>query len=193
MESLWQDIHFGIRTLLRSRIFTLMATLSLAFGIGANTAIFSIVNAILLRPLPVTEPDRLMRFYAGSETASFPEYQYYRDQNNVFSGLAAHGFVPFNLQINGQPERVLGEIATGNYFTVLGVRMHLGRGFLPEEEQTPGLAPVAVISYRLGERRFGARADVTSQVVTINGTHFNLVGVAPREFTGTFVGYAPDI
>ena len=193
MESLWQDIHFGIRTLLRSRIFTLMATLSLAFGIGANTAIFSIVNAILLRPLPVTEPDRLMRFYAGSETASFPEYQYYRDQNNVFSGLAAHGFVPFNLQINGQPERVLGEIATGNYFTVLGVRMHLGRGFLPEEDQTPGLAPVAVISYRLWERRFGARADVTSQVVTINGTHFNLVGVAPREFTGTFVGYAPDI
>jgi hypothetical protein len=88
---------------------------------------------------------------------------------------------------------VLGEIATGNYFTVLGVRPYLGRGFLPEDDQSPGTSPVAVISYRLWERRFGASADVTNQVVTINGTHFNIVGVAPREFTGTFVGYAPDI
>jgi putative ABC transport system permease protein len=193
MESLWQDIRFGIRMLLRSRTFTLLATLSLAFGIGANTAIFSVVNAILLRPLPVQEPDRLVRFYAGSESASYTDYQYYRDQNKVFSGLAAHGFVPCNLQVNGQSERVLGELASANYFSVLGVHMHLGRGFLPEEDQSPGQAPVAVISYSLWERRFGARADISNQMVTINGSHFTIVGVTPPDFTGTFVGYAPEL
>lgn len=193
MESLLQDIRFGIRMLFRSRIFTLLATLSLAFGIGANTAIFSVVNAILLRPLPVEEPDRLMRFYAGSEVASFQDYQYYRDQNDVFTGLVAHGFVPLNLQSNGQSERVLGEVATANYFAVLGVHMRLGRGFLPEEDQGPANGPVAVISHGLWERSFAARPDITSQIVTINGTQFTIVGVTPREFHGTFVGFAPEI
>lgn len=193
MESLWQDIRFGVRMLLRSRTFTFLATLSLAFGIGANTAIFSVVNAILLRPLPVQEPDRLLRFYAGSEVTSYPDFQYYRDQNKVFSGLTAHGLAPFNLQSHGQSERILGEIVTGNYFSVLGVRMQAGRSFLPEEDQTPGLAPVAIISHQLWERRFGRRADVTNQIVTVNGTQFSIIGVTAPEFTGTFVGYAPEI
>jgi predicted permease len=179
--------------LLRSRTFTLLATLSLAFGIGANTAIFSVVNAILLRPLPVQQPDRLLRFYAGSEVTSYPDFLYYRDQNKVFSGLAAHGFAPLNLQSNGQSERILGEIVTGNYFSVLGVRMQAGRSFLPEEDQTPGLASVAIISHRLWERRFGRRADVTNQIITVNGRQFSIVGVTAPEFTGTFVGYAPEI
>ena len=193
MESLWQDVRFGVRMLLRSRTFTLLATLSLAFGIGANTAIFSVVNAILLRPLPVEEPDRLLRFYAGSEVTSYPDFVYYRDQNKVFSGLAAHGFSPFILQTNGTSERVLGEIVTGNYFSVLGVRMQAGRTFLPEEDQSPGLAPVAIISHGLWERHFGGRSDVTNQTVKVNGTPFSIVGVAPPEFRGTFVGYSPDI
>lgn len=193
MESFWQDLRFAVRMLLRSRTFTLLATLSLAFGIGANTAIFSVVNAILLRPLPVEEPDRLLRFYAGSESASYPDFEYYRDQNNVFSGLMAHGFVPFNLQVNSQSERVLGEVVTGNYFSLLGVRMHLGRDFSPEENQTPGLAPVAIISHRLWERRFGSRPDITNQPVSINATPFTIVGVTPPDFTGTSVGYAPEV
>src|SRR3954469_2576877 len=152
METLLQDIRFGLRQLLTRPIFAALAIISMALGIGANTAIFSLIETVLLRPLPVREPSQLIAVDGtlpnGTDFTlqSYPNYKDYRDRSQSFSGLLAYRFVVANLSHNGVNERGWGYIVSGNYFDILGVKPLLGRAFLPSEDQTPGSNPVVVLS-----------------------------------------------
>ncbi|HST19533.1 MAG TPA: ABC transporter permease [Blastocatellia bacterium] len=192
METIWHDIRYGFKMLLKSPAFTLVALLSIGLGIGINTAIFSVVNAVLFRPLPViSEPDRLVWFRAP---ISYPSYEEYRDQNDVFTGMtASSGKSEFSLSSDGQPELVQGEFVTANYFSVLGVEASLGRTFLPEEDQTPGAHQVVVISHNLWENRFGADPALIGKTISLNGMGFTVVGIAPKNFIGTEVGIIREL
>jgi macrolide transport system ATP-binding/permease protein len=199
METLLQDLRYGLRSLLRRPSFAAVTVLSLALGIGANTTIFSLLNAILLRPLAFEEPERLAELYTVETkadnylTVSYPDYTYFRDNNEVFSELAAHGIAMLSLSGGNQNELVWGEIVSGNYFSVLGVKAFAGRTFSPEEDQTPGAHPVAVVSHGLWTRRFGSAPDLIGKTVMLNGHSFTVVGIAPEGFKGTIVGLSPDI
>ncbi len=195
-----QDMRFGLRLLLLKRPgVTFMAVITLTLGIAANTAIFSVLNGALLRPLPVSEPDRLVGLYRkipqdeNFNRFSYPNYLDTRDRSQSFSGLAAYYFTPFNLSMNGETERLSGKIVTGNYFEVLGVEPALGRWFLPEEDRTPDTHPVAVIGYGLWQRRFGGNPGVVGESITLNGSVFTVVGITPRNFQGAEVGMIPDV
>ena len=192
-----QDLRYGLRMLARSPAFTSIAALSLALGIGANTAIFSIVNAILLKPIPVVEPDRLVSVFMldqrneGNLPLSHLNYKDLRDQNKVFSGMAAFAFAQLNWSTGTDSEQVPAQVVSGNYFSLLGVRPSLGRGFLPEEDERP--APVAVVSHGFWERSLGSNPAVIGTTLTLNRTPFTIVGVAPRGFTGTLLGNGPSV
>ncbi len=198
MKSFWQDLRYAARMLSKSPAFTAIAVLSLALGIGANTSIFSFVNAVLLRPLPVVEPERLVSVFNSQRddpynVSSYPDYVDYRDKNEVFSGLAASANISLSLNSDDQTEAISGLIVTGNYFDVLGVRAALGRVFLPEEDKTPGAHPVAIIGYGLWQRRFAADRNVVGKQLLLNGQSFTIVGVAPANFNGTEAGRTTDI
>jgi predicted permease len=199
MRTLWQDVRFGARALWKSPGFTLVAVVSLAVGIGANTTIFSLVDAALLRPLPgVRDEARLVdvsRTAANGDRfapVSYPDYLYFREHARSFEGLAAYSYAPLNLSAGGEAERARGMLASANYFDVLGVRPARGRFFLPEEEGAQGGAVAAVISYDLWRRRFGG-GDVVGRQVSINGHPATVVGVAPEGFRAPFVYIAPDV
>jgi ABC-type antimicrobial peptide transport system permease subunit len=172
--------------------FTAVAVLSLALGIGLNTTIFSVVNAVLLRPEPVERPDQLVEVYSqrpdGLEysVSSYPDYLDYQEQADVFSGLVGHGLIQVSFSRQGQSEVVIGETVTGNFFDVLGVSPLLGRTFLPEENQTPGSHPVVVLGHGFWRRYFGESPEVLGQTIKLNGIHYEVIGVLPRSFTGTF-------
>jgi predicted permease len=182
--------------LLKSKAFTAVAVLSLALGIGANTTIFTIVNALFLNPLPLTEPAELMTVFGTDERntggfndfmpVSYPNYVDYRDQNDVFSGLVAFINVGMSLSGSGEPEQLGGLLVTGNYFDVLGVKAIAGRTFLPEEDRTPGTHPVVVLGYNLWQRRFGADPSLAGKTITLNNQAFTVIGIAPENFRGTF-------
>ena len=198
VETLLQDVKFGARTLLKNRGFTLAAVLTLALGIGANTSIFSLVNAVLLRPLPVHEPERLVYVFDGTRAnpynvSSYPDYLDYRDRNGVFSELAAYASITLSLNSDDRPDVISGLIVTGNYFDVLGVRAQAGRTFLPEEDTTPGGHPVAVISHGLWQSRFAGDVHVAGRQLLLNGHQFTIVGVAPAGFDGAELGQKNDI
>ncbi len=198
METLLQDMRFGARTLAKNPGFTLVVTLTLALGIGANTAIFSFVNAVLLRTPPVAEPERLVYVFGGTKTSpysvsSYPDYVDYRDRNNVFSDLIAYSPITLSLNSGEQVDTVTGLIVTGNYFDALGVRPRVGRAFMPEEDATPGSHPVAVISHGLWQSRFGADPGVVGRKLLLNGQQFTVVGVVPAEFNGADAGRTSDI
>ncbi len=199
MLALWQDIRFGSRMLLRHRAFTFVAVASLALGIGANTAIFSLVNALLLRPLPVEDPDRVVAVFTSYQggsrygITSYPDYKDLRDGLDVFADLAAETYTPLGLAGVSGSEVLLGQVVTSNYFSVLGVQPSLGRSFLPEEDATPGSHPVAILSHRTWERRFGSDPQIIGQTVSVNGRPFTVVGVVPESFSGTSVIVAPDV
>jgi predicted permease len=198
MKTLWQDLRYGARTMLQTPGFTLVAIVSLALGIGANTAIFSFVNAVLLKLPPVADPSRLVYVFSGSRAApysvsSYPDYVDYRDKNQVFSGLVAYSGVSVSLSDNDQADAVTGLIVTGNYFDVLGVRAKLGRTFQPDEDKTPGSSAVVVISHALWQGRFGGDLSVVGRKLLINGQPFTIIGVAPADFNGADVGRTNDI
>jgi predicted permease len=198
METMLQDLRYGFRMLIKNPGFAAIAILSLALGIGANTAIFGFVNAILLRPLPVTAPDELIFVFSGRNdnpysVSSYPDYVDYRDGNEVLSGLAAYSGVSVSMTTGDQAEAVSGEIVTGNYFDVLGVKLAQGRAFLPDEDQTPGTHAVAIVSYGLWQRRFGGDPDLLGKELTLNGRSFTVVGIAPAGFNGAGVGQNVDI
>src|SRR5262249_41607477 len=160
METLFQDLRFGFRRLIKTPGFAVIAILSLALGIGANTAVFSLVNMILFRPLPVANPQEVVSVSAvGKEGAlgafSYPHYLDFRDHNEVLSGLLATRFTYVSLSRNGNNEKIWGNLVSGNYFDTLGVKPALGRTFLPEEDKTRLSHPVVVISYSLWQTRFG--------------------------------------
>jgi predicted permease len=175
--------------------FTLVAVLSLALGIGANTAIFTLVNAILLKPLPVAEPSRLVSVFGTDEKnrgqfldympISQPNFKDYRDQNTVFAGLFAHQLLPLALTTRTAPQQITAEIASGNYFETLGVNAGLGRIFTPAEDTTPGAHPVVVLSHALWQTRFGAEPSLLGQTVKLNNHSFTVIGIAPEGFRGT--------
>jgi len=198
-HELYKDIRYGARTLARSPGFTAVAVLALALGVGANTSVFSLVNALFLRPLPVEDPSTLvwltMRSAESSRTLnlSWPDFLDYRERNKVLSDMVAYGQIPVAFAVEGQPERISGQIVTGDYFTVLGVKPAAGRVFTAQEDKAPGAAPVAVVSHRLWERRFGSDPALPGRVVTINGQPFSVVGVAPKGFTGTELGRPAEI
>jgi len=198
METFWQDVRYGFRVLRASPGFAAVAVLSLALGIGANTSIFSVVNAALLRPLPVTQPDQLVFVFNGSltnpySTSSYPDYVDYRDKNEVFSEFLTYSSITMSARADDQTDLISGSIVSGNFFDALGVRAAMGRTFLPEEDATPGTHPVAVISHGMWERRFGGDPKIIGQQLTLNGHAFTIVGVAPRDFNGPEVLENNDI
>jgi predicted permease len=198
MHSLLRDIRYGFRNFLKRPGFTAIAVITLALGIGANTAIFSLVNTVLLRPLPVSRPDELVEVYgtfhngADYTIQSYLNYKDYRDRNNVFSGLIAYRFAPMSVSYEGRNERLWGYLVSGNYFDVLGIKPFMGRYFAPEEDKTLGAHPVAVITHGCWKKRFASSANVVGQNVSLNGHQFTVIGVAPEGFIGTEVAYGPE-
>ena len=199
MSELVQDLRYGIRMLWKSPATTLVAILTLGLGIGANTTIFSWVQALLMDPLPaVRDMERLTVLSVtdggGSESSlSYPDFADYRDGNEVLDGLAAYDLQAVNLGGAGKPERVWGMIVSGNYFDVMGVTPSPGRGFLPAEDREPGAHPVAVISHGLWQRRFGGDPSLVGRAIPINNRAFTIVGIAPPDFHGSFPGLGLDI
>jgi predicted permease len=196
VETLVRDIRFGLRTLLKQPVFTLIALVSLSFGIGANTAIFSLLNTATLRPLPIDRPGELVALNSASHfmpTVSYPNYKDFRDRNEVFSGLIGYSYAQLNLSHDGVNERLWGYLVTGNYFDVLGVRPALGRLISTEDDRLAGASPVAVLSYESWQKRFGGGVDVIGKNVIVNNGDYTIIGVAPRGFFGTEVITAPDL
>jgi len=197
LEILWQDLRYGVRMLLKNPGLTTIAVITLSLGVGANTAIFTLLDKVLIRTLPVERPDQLVTFVedAGGEPAifSYPMYAELRDRNDVLSGVVGFEQRPFSMSDGNATERVIGQIVTGNYFAALGVRPALGRFFLPEEDRTPNTHPVIVISHGLWRRSFGADPAVIGKTLSLNAYRYTVVGVAPSEFTGTTRGTASDV
>ena len=198
METLLQDIRYAFCAMLKSPGFTGVAVLSLALGIGANAAIFSLVNTILFRPLPVLEPSRLVELTPTKQASefnnfSYPLYRDFRDRNEVFDSLAVYRFAPMSLSREGNNERIWGFIVSGNYFDMLGVKPAAGRFFTQEEDRVPGASPVAVLSYGCWQRRFGGDPNLVGKEITINGNRFDVLGIAPEGFNGTVIIFTPEI
>jgi putative ABC transport system permease protein len=186
MGTMIQDLKYGLRMLGKNPAFTAVAVITLALGIGANTAIFSVVNGVLLNPLPYWQPDRLVALY--SRTAEFPQssisYPNFLDwvrDNRSFSALAAYRADDFNLTGMGEPERLPAEMVSASFFALLGVKPALGRTFLPNEDQV-GAAPVVLISGGFWKRKFGSSPDAVGKVLTLNGTSYTVVGAIPANF-----------
>ena len=195
MQILLQDLRYGARMLLKNPGFTLIAVLTLALGIGANTAIFSLTDQVLLRLLPVERPGELAvlrspgpkggRVWSdGDDTASFsyPMYKALRDRSDAFSGLLARFAIPLSVAGAGRTERADGELVSGNYFEVLGVRPALGRIFNQEDDRTPGAHPVVVLSHAYWTRRFGSDPAILNKTLTVNGTLMTVIGVSREGF-----------
>ena len=193
----FQDLRYGARMLLTHPGFTAVSVITLALGIGANTAIFTLLDKVLIRPLPVDRPAQLVRFASDpsgtSGVYSYPRYTELRDQNDVLAGLVAFFQGPFSLSDGGQTERVVGQMVSGNYFDVLGARPALGRFFLPEEDRTPGTHPVVVIGHGLWQRRFAADPAVIGQSIGINAYTYTVIGITPSEFSGTTLATVTDV
>jgi len=206
MQSLWKDLRFGLRVLAKSPGFTAIAVITLALGIGANTAIFSLMNQVLLQRLPVKNPDELVILRApgpvtghvssdGDDTESFsyPMYKGLRDNNSVFSGVLARYRFSASVASRGQTDRASGELVSGNYFEVLGVRPAVGRVFSQDDDRVPGAQPVVVLSHSYWTRHFGADPSVLNKVLLINNVEMTVVGVSEAGFSGVQVGKTPDI
>ncbi len=188
VETLWQDLRYGARLLLKHPGFTFIAVLTLALGIGVNTALFSVVNAVLLRPLPYAEPERLVQIYEANAQQGYDRFSFslanfvdHRDQQSGFEQIAAYRRWNANLTGAGEPERVQVAIVSASFFPLLRVQPLLGRAFLTEEE-TPGKDNVAVLSYGLWQRRFGGDPGILNKSVNLSGYVCTIVGVLPADF-----------
>jgi predicted permease len=195
-QDLAADLGYGLRMLRRDPGFAAVALVSLAIGIGANSAIFSIVNSMLLRPRPFADPARMVELFVGDrrspyETTSYPSYVELRDRNQVLSGLAGYGIQQFALGDANDVEWVWGETVTENYFDVIGVRPAHGRGFAADEART-GVA-AAVIAHGLWQRRFNSDPALVGRTITLNGQTLTVIGIAPPEFTGMIRGLSSEV
>jgi putative ABC transport system permease protein len=200
--TLGQDLRYAFRTLVTTPAFTIIVVVTLALGIGANAAIFSLTDQVLLRRLPVKSPERLVLLdgpgaFQGrtfnNGTFSYPMYRDFRDQTSVFDGVVARFGTPLTMATNGQSERISGELVTGNYFDVLGVGAAIGRTFTADDDRTPGGHPFAMLSYNYWMRRFGGNPGVLNQTITLNGMPMTIVGVSQPGFFGIVVGENPDV
>jgi putative ABC transport system permease protein len=198
-DEMFQELRYGVRTLLKNPGFALIAVLLLALGIGANTAIFSIVDAVLLRMLPVKEPEQLVllshtRGTASGDSFSYKTYEQFRDHDQTLSGVLAYYPLRLTVSVDGQPELTLnGQLVTGSYYTVLGVNAILGRTIAPEDDRAPGAHPICVISNSYWQQRFGRDPAVVGKTIHLSGFPFTVIGVTPPEFFGTEVGNSMDI
>jgi predicted permease len=199
LNSLFADVRFALRWLRRSPGFTLVAVASLAIGIGFNTALFAIVDALLFKPLPVVEPGRLVDVFTSDSTgertfstSSYPDYLDLQAQNEVFDGMVGYSPMFAALNVDNRSRLVMGEIVTGNYFQVFGVRPLLGRAILPEDD-APAAPRVVVVSHRYWTRELGSAADVVGRTVRIRGTAYAIVGVAPAGFRGMVPVLSPEL
>ena len=202
MGKLRQDLRFALRTLSRSPVFTAVAILSLALGIGVNTALFSFMDRLLLRSLPVADPELLTLLESPGPVAgmvmneqafSYPSYKDLRDRNDVFSGVLARFEAPVSLMWKNSTELSAGELVSGNYFDVLGLHPYLGRLFTQDDDRTPGAHRVAVLSYGYWQRKFGAEPSVLGQKILVNGQPFDIIGVAPPHFEGVLIGHQTEV
>ncbi|HKA36476.1 MAG TPA: ABC transporter permease [Thermoanaerobaculia bacterium] len=199
MSVLLQDIRFAFRTLVKTPSVTIFAVLSLALGIGANAAIFSVVDAFFWRPFPVEDPGRLVTINttdqknAGFLPVSRLNFEDFRDKTDVFTGVAAVGFAAVDVTVEKETNRVPVLIATGNYFDVVGVRPILGAGFRADQDEPIGKNPVVVLSNGYWKRRFAADRSIAGRRLTVNRMDYTIVGVLPETFNGTFPGFVPDL
>jgi predicted permease len=189
------DLRYGVRMLRKNPGFAATAIVMLAMGIGANTAIFSVVNALLLRPLPVDRPEELTflenAHYGPGQ--SFPNYKDLRERNQSFAGLMGYRVAPMELELGTGAARIWGYLATGNYFDVLGVKPALGVFFHQTEDQHPGASPYAVLSYSAWQSRFGGDAAIIGKTIRLNRLPYSVIGVSPPEFHGTELFYWPEV
>jgi predicted permease len=204
MDSLWQDLRYSVRTLLRTPAFTAAAVLSLALGVGANTTIFTLINALFLNPLPVERPSELVAVntldtknttqFGNIMPLSYPNLADLRADSQAFTGFTGYS-APIGLALSGQaePEPLFAQLVTGNYFDVLGLKPAAGRFFLSDEDRTPGTHAVVVLNHRFWQRRFDERADAVGSTIRLNAIEFTIVGVAPRGFLGVSTMFGPDV
>src|SRR5260370_14480959 len=206
MTGFAQDVRYALRQLGKAPGFTAVATITLALGIGANTAIFSLLDQALLRTSRVKDADRIgvLQFtgngsgHVSSRTDdtfyfSYPMYRDLRDRNSVFSGLIATDWTQVGVRWRNQPELVAAELVSGNYFDVLGVQPALGRVLAASDDVVPDANPVAVLSFSYWQRRFGADPAVVNQSLLVNRRPFTVLGVAPPAFHSVVMGHTPDL
>ncbi|HEV8235303.1 MAG TPA: ABC transporter permease, partial [Gemmatimonadaceae bacterium] len=197
IERLQQDLRFGLRMLRRTPVFTSVAVLSLALGIGANAAVLSWTEAIVRHPFPgVRDQDQLVavagtaKGMAGYDETSWPDFMDVARGTTAFSAFFVSKITGAKLTGGDRPQRLIGQLVTANYFDAIGVRPLLGRGFLPGEDIGRGAHPVTVISYRLWQDRFAGNPSIIGSTIEYNGVPHAIIGVTPKIFLGTFVGYA---
>src|SRR6266550_1204734 len=198
MHTLLKDIRYGIRMLARTPGFTLVAVLSLALGIGANTTVFSLLDAIMLRSLAVPNPEQIVDI-ATREAGGAPHYDFsyplyagLRDHNDVLSGMVAYIDTSLGLAAGDQTERIRGEFVSANYFSVLGIQPAVGSAFAADDER-PGAPRAAVISYALWKRRLGGEPAALGKTIALNGRTFSIVGVTPQNYSGLLRGVQTDV
>jgi putative ABC transport system permease protein len=202
---MWNDVRYAARTLARSPLFTAVAVISLALGLGANAAIFSLVDQVMVRSLRVTDPGRLVVFHVSDafpgwshsdndETVfSYPLYTDLRDRSTEFGGVVARGGAMVSVSEGGASERAEAELVSGNLFAVLGVRPLLGRAITPADDGAPSGSPVVMLSSAYWVKRFDASASVLDRKILVNGHPMTVIGVVPPNFRGLIVGNVPDL
>jgi predicted permease len=198
LGDIWQDLRYAVRMLGKNPGLAVTAVLTLGLGLGANTAIFSLINTALLRPLPVERPDQLVTLNNAAERRMFPAFSYpnykdIRDRNEVFSSLFGYRFAQLSLSHDGVNERLWGFLVTGNYFETLGVKAALGRVISADDDRSPGAHPVAVVSNKCWRQRFGGDPGVIGKNVIVNGRGYTIIGVAQPGFSGTEVIVTPEM
>jgi predicted permease len=199
LDNIYQDLRFGLRMFRKNPGFTAVAVLTLALGIGANTAIFSVMNKFVVRPLPVEDPARVVSVNDATEGGqaipflSYPNYRDLRDRNEVTSGLVAYQPVPVSLSCGDHAERVWGYLVSGNYFALLGGQAAVGRLISPVDDGERGAHPVVVVSHRCWQQRFGGDPALVGRSVVVNGRSFAVIGVAPAGFAGLELSYVPEV
>jgi hypothetical protein len=202
MAHIVADLRFALRTFARAPVFTAVAGISLALGIGANTAIFTLLDQVLLRALPVTDPEQLVflswkgSHYGsnwGANSLSYPMYRDFRDQNQVFSGMFCRFGTSLSMSHTGQTERVMAELVSGDYYDVLGVRPVIGRLLSPEDTRLAGANAIAVLSYDYWQSRFSGDKRIVGQIIRLNNFPMTVIGVSQAGFYGVDLGYSPQI
>src|SRR5579863_5208820 len=201
MQNLWADLRFCFRAFRKAPVFTAVAVVSLALGIGANTAIFTLLDQVLLRLLPVKDPQQLTLFTMrgrhygsnwGGNMISYPMFRDFQDHNEVFSGMFARRAIDTSLAFEGHTERVSAELVSGTYFPVLGVSAFMGRTFTPEDDRTPGGHPLVVLAYDYWKTRFAGDPAILGKTVTVNGRNMTVIGVAQPGFETVELGFTPS-